>query len=205
MDIVDVLIRSVTGYLLMLPGLMLYFWCLMKRKKEKQTWVHLLTVYIFCYYLMGIWTMTGIHAFKSFSPVFTFLPFVDMIHGPVDTVLNVILFIPLGLFLPLLYEEYHRLHRVALTGLLLSLLIESAQMFGMGITDINDLITNTAGACLGYGLFAMLSKCVKREWLMKCLAHHVCAYRQVLFFVLYSFALMISLQPHLLHAMYHPN
>ena len=27
--------------------------------------------------------------------------------------------------------------------------IEIIQMFGMGITDINDLITNTGGACFG--------------------------------------------------------
>ena len=40
----------------------------------------------------------------------------------------------------------------------LSLAIELTQMFGLGITDVNDLMTNTAGACLGLFLYRAVWK-----------------------------------------------
>lgn len=44
--------------------------------------------------------MTGIGKLKEFAPRIVFIPFVDVVSGPVDTVLNVVLFVPLGLFSP---------------------------------------------------------------------------------------------------------
>jgi glycopeptide antibiotics resistance protein len=37
-----------------------------------------------------------------------------------------------------------------LTGFLFSLAVEIVQMFSGGHSDINDLMTNTAGACIGF-------------------------------------------------------
>lgn len=120
MSITDILIRSISGYVFVLPGVLLYFGYLMRRKK--QTLVHFVASIVFCYYLVGI------HAFKAFSPRLVLVTFVDMISGPVDTTLNVILFIPLGFFLPLLYKKYNRVNRVALTGFLFSISIEIVQI-----------------------------------------------------------------------------
>lgn len=92
-----------------------------------------------------------------------FFLFLDMISGPMDSILNVILFFPLGFFLPLLYKKYNRISSVGLTGFLFSLFIEIVQMFGRGSTDINDLITNTLGACLGYVIYKLLAKQNKKE------------------------------------------
>ena len=86
MSITDILIRSISGYVFVLPGVLLYFGYLMRRKK--QTLVHFVASIVFCYYLIGIFTMVGIHAFKAFSPRLVLVPFVDMISGPVDTTLN---------------------------------------------------------------------------------------------------------------------
>lgn len=88
-----------------------------------------------------------------------------MIRGPVDTVLNVVLFVPLGLFLPILYKRFEKIWKVALAGFLISLSVEIVQMFGCGSTDINDLMTNTIGACLGYFVFLLLNKIVSKPWL----------------------------------------
>ncbi|MCG4604761.1 VanZ family protein, partial [Faecalibacterium prausnitzii] len=63
-----------------------------------------------------------------------------------------------GFFLPLLYKKYHHIKTVVLTGFLFSLSVEIVQMFGWGSTDINDLIINTAGACLGYLIYYLVSK-----------------------------------------------
>ncbi len=72
--------------------------------------------------------MTGIGKLKPFSPELVLVPFRDMAAGPVDTALNVVLFVPLGLFLPLLYDGFGRVGRVALTGVLFSLTNEIVQM-----------------------------------------------------------------------------
>lgn len=146
--------------------------------------------------------MTGIHAFKSFSPRIVLIPFLDMISGPVDTILNVILFIPLGFFLPLLYEKYNKINRIGLTGFLFSISIEIVQMFGMGSTDINDLITNTVGTCLGYCIYKLLAKITQKELCEKFRANRINDYIEVLFFALYSFAVMVTIQPIIIHKLF---
>lgn len=161
MSITDILIRSLSGYIFVVLGIVLYFWCL-KKSEKKQTPIHIATVFVFCYYLIGILTMTGIGKLKSFSPEIVLIPFLDMISGPIDTVLNIVLFVPLGFFLPLLYKKYSRISNIALTGFLFSLSIEIVQMFGRGLTDINDLITNTAGASLGYFIYKWFIRIVRK-------------------------------------------
>lgn len=200
MSISDILIRSIAGYIFVLPGVLLYFGYLMKTKK--QMLIHFVVSMVFCYYLIGIFTMVGIHAFKTFSPRIVLVPFADMISGPVDTVLNVILFIPLGFFLPLLYKKYNRVNRIVLTGFLFSISIEIVQMFGMGSTDINDLITNTVGTCLGYYIYKVLFKLVQNESCVKFKADGINDYIEVLFFVLYSFAVMVTIQPFMIHKLF---
>ncbi|AIQ44378.1 teicoplanin resistance protein VanZ [Paenibacillus sp. FSL R5-0912] len=71
-------------------------------------------------------------------------------------VLNVIMFMPFGVYLPLLHKKIESLKSVAYYGFLFSLSIEILQMviritLGNGrSTDINDLIANTVGALVGY-------------------------------------------------------
>lgn len=200
MSISDILIRSISGYVFVIPGLLLYFGYL-KRHGKGQTPLHIAAAFVFCYYLIGILTMTGIHAFKPFSPRIVLIPFRDMINGPLDTILNVVLFLPLGFFLPLLYEKYNKMNMVALAGLSLSAVIEATQMFGMGATDINDLITNTVGACLGYCVYKSLSKLTKK-FCAKFQANRINAHIEVLFFELYSFVIMVTIQPFIIRKLF---
>lgn len=194
MLMIDILIRSISGYVFIVPGVFLYFWYLGKTGK-KQTIHHIVTAGIFCYYLTGILTMTGIGKLKPFAPRFQFIPFVDMIRGPVDTILNVILFFPLGFFLPLLYKKYNRIGRIVFIGFLFSLAVELVQMFGIGATDINDLITNTVGVCLGYVVYQLFFKTVRKEFCKKFWACNINEDTEVLFFAVYSFVIMITVQP----------
>ena len=75
-----------------------------------------------------------------------------------NTLLNILLFVPLGFLLPAIWEEYDSLKKVLLIGLGLSFMIEILQIFTFRLTDIDDLITNTAGAILGYCLLNVLYK-----------------------------------------------
>lgn len=201
MSITDILIRSLSGYIFVIPGILLYFWCL-KKSEKKQTSIHIATVFVFCYYLIGILTMTGIGKLKSFSPEIVLIPFLDMISGPIDTVLNIVLFVPLGFFLPLLYKKYSRISNIALTGFLFSLSIEIVQMFGRGSTDINDLITNTIGASLGYFIYKWFMRIARKEVLAKFQNNKINDEIEVLFFIAYSFVIMVTIQPFVISSLF---
>lgn len=200
MSITDILIRSMGGYVFVLLIIMIYFICLYKLKR-KQSVAHIIVSLIFCYYLIGILTMTGIHEFKTFSPNIDLVPFAGMISGPLEAILNIILFIPLGFFLPLLYKNYNNIGKVALNGFILSLFIELIQMFGMGVTDINDLITNTVGTCLGYVIYKLISKLIL-NWDGKVKAVDINDYVEVLFFTAVSVLIMVTIQPWIMHAFF---
>jgi glycopeptide antibiotics resistance protein len=71
---------------------------------------------------------------------------------------NIIMFIPLGIFLPLLNNKYHSFKKVILTAALCSLSIESIQFISMSFgiyrfVDIDDVILNTFGATIGFALY----------------------------------------------------
>lgn len=67
---------------------------------------------------------------------------------------NVCLFIPTGIILPILYKRLDRFWKVLLTGAGMSLAIEVIQLLLPGsVTDIDDLILNTAGVAIGYGIY----------------------------------------------------
>lgn len=190
-----------SGYVLVIPALIVYFIILSKRGK-KQSLLHIIASFVFCFYLFGILTMTGLWWFKSFSPRIVLIPFVDMIRGPVDTILNVILFIPLGFFLPILYKRYVKIGKVALTGFLISLSVEIFQMFDCGRSDINDLITNTAGACLGFLIYKLISKVVPKRSTTVFHAESIQEYIEIAFYWIYSLVVMITIQPIIFHALF---
>lgn len=90
-------------------------------------------------------------------------------------VLNIIMLIPFGVYLPLLNDKVDSVRKAAKYGFFLSLLIEILQLIievtvGSGRTaDINDLIANALGAAVG---FLIIKKLVKIK-LFKVLAAKV--------------------------------
>jgi hypothetical protein len=75
-----------------------------------------------------------------------------------DMLQNIVVFLPLGFLLPLVARVRSAL-RVLIYGFLLSLAIETVQLVqsqignGGHVADINDLLANTLGAFVGYGIF----------------------------------------------------
>lgn len=106
---------------------------------------------IFCLYLAVMGALVGLPSitYIRFGPNVNLIPFAGM---GIHTLLNVLLFVPFGFALPCFWQDRRHLGKVALEGFLLSLLIELLQIFTFRATDINDLITNTLGAVVGYGL-----------------------------------------------------
>lgn len=152
-------IRALRGYVFLIPILIGYFLLLIVfRRKQKP--LHIATCFVFSFYLFFIIAATGIGntAELSFSPEILMIPFRDIVVAPLHFTLNIVAFIPFGVFLPLLYKRYSHFGKVALAGFLFSLCIELVQMFGWGATEIDDLIANTLGVCLGHISYCLMKK-----------------------------------------------
>lgn len=75
----------------------------------------------------------------------------------INIVGNIVAFMPMGFLLPLVSERMIKWSKVMMTALLATLTIEIVQYaFGVGVTDIDDVILNMAGAGAGYLLSMIL-------------------------------------------------
>lgn len=128
------------------------------KKRQKVTWQCLpellFTIYsVAALRITGIWGMSfHLDSWKNFN----LIPFVG--SSLMMVFLNLLLFVPLGLLLPIVFRSYRENgKKVLLTGFLLSLAIELLQLFGGRFSEIDDLIINTAGTMVGYGLYACVT------------------------------------------------
>ena len=78
--------------------------------------------------------------------------------------LNILLFVPFGYLLPLLWKRADRWWKVVLCGFVLSLLIELTQLVThLGMFDLDDLMNNSLGVFLGWDCFCTaLRRMLKR-------------------------------------------
>lgn len=76
----------------------------------------------------------------------------------VNLVGNVVMFVPWGFGLVLLWRRNQNIPAIAAHSLLLPLFIETAQLFIGRSVDIDDIILNFAGGCLGAGIYFPLRK-----------------------------------------------
>lgn len=75
-------------------------------------------------------------------------------NNNVETLANILIFIPIGWMLYLLLRS---LWRTMFAGLALVLLIELTQyVFRLGITDVVDVMTNMTGILVGFLIFALI-------------------------------------------------
>ena len=70
---------------------------------------------------------------------------------------NVAMFIPSGIVLPIIYKRLDSFVKVILVGGSISLCIEIIQLpFSVRASDVDDLILNTVGVTIGYGIYALI-------------------------------------------------
>lgn len=98
------------------------------------------------YVLVGLPNVTYIRAELNLN----LLPFAGMLDDWKNSILNILLFLPLGIMLPLLWSNFRNTGKTILFGFAMSLAIELLQILTFRATDVNDLITNTLGAYLGF-------------------------------------------------------
>ena len=81
-----------------------------------------------------------------------------------NIILNICMFVPFGLLLPMGLKWFRKCYRTYVAGFLFSLFIELSQMiFKIGIFEPDDLLDNTLGAIIGFGLFLVLFKLYAKE------------------------------------------
>ena len=123
-------------------------------------------------YLAAVYNVAGAPELPYLYPRLNInlIPFWDITNGVsaylINSGLNILLFIPLGFILPLLWKEFRSRKAIGVTGFLVSLGIELAQLLNYRISDVDDLIMNTLGALLGYALLMLLSR-KKKELLIQ--------------------------------------
>ena len=76
-------------------------------------------------------------------------------EAAINIIGNISMFIPTGVIMPILYKRLDCFWKVLLAGAGLSFVIEVIQLLFPGsVTDIDDLILNTLGVAVGYGIYA---------------------------------------------------
>lgn len=80
-----------------------------------------------------------------------------------EIILNVAIFIPFGIYVCMLKEEWSFIKKVT-PIFITSLAFETLQyIFALGASDITDLIGNTLGGIIGIAVFMLLSKILKHK------------------------------------------
>lgn len=125
------------------------------RWNKGRTW-HLIWSHIFILYLYmaldaagggGLWDIGYYDSVIRVEEI-NLIPFQS--EGAMTYILNIIMFMPLGFLLPLLWEQYEKIARVIAAGAGFSFLIEVGQLFNRRKTDIDDLLMNVIGTILGF-------------------------------------------------------
>ncbi|MDL2217149.1 VanZ family protein [Christensenellaceae bacterium OttesenSCG-928-M15] len=116
-------------------------------------------------------------------------------------IMNIVLFLPLGFFLPLLFQGKNKFRSAALHGFLFSFAIETSQLFNLRTTDIDDLIANSLGAMLGFFLYRLL---FRRKTFLSFLTTGENAYtkREPALIIVFLFLLRFFLMPLLYEIVY---
>lgn len=81
-----------------------------------------------------------------------------------NIILNICMFVPFGILLPLCIKRCRRWWKAYLVGFLFTLFIEGIQLVtGRGIFELDDLLGNTTGTMIGYGIFSLLFFCYQKK------------------------------------------
>ena len=96
-------------------------------------------------------------------------------------ILNIILFVPMGVLLPCVFKKAEPFWVTALLSLGATLTIEMIQIFLPGRAfDIDDVLFNAIGAVLGYAFYAAFTRIFKQKKRKKCEIAVVCAVLAIL-------------------------
>jgi len=132
---------------------------LMSKAREKMTFFKLITIVSLGVYIMSVLHLTlfPITVHSNLAPWLSALNWIPILTIDIKTfMLNIIMFVPLGVYFYLAFSHEKTIKQVAVYSLVGSVLLESTQLVirivlasGRSV-DVNDLIANTLGGIVGY-------------------------------------------------------
>lgn len=147
-------IETAAASAILIPILFLYQIFIFHNIKKTAAYIIFILYLTAMCFLVGFPSVAGIKIAWSYN----FIPLYGMLTDITNSYLNVLLFIPLGIFVPCLWPEYRSMMKTVGLGLMTSLGIEILQIFTFRATDINDVITNVAGTMIGYLIGRLIIK-----------------------------------------------
>ena len=166
--------------LLVLPAALLWRFFAVRRLRERgdrTTRLHEAGVLILVLFVVGLlsqavlpqfqWGPEGLHLVQTGEASRNLIPFRvffdawrELGQGNTQPLLvsvlgNIGMFVPVGLLAPLLWRWPSSLGAALGAGFSLSLFIEAVQLFLPRAADVDDLILNTLGALLGWGIYRL--------------------------------------------------
>lgn len=132
--------------------------------------------FLFCLYLLlliyllffseawgrSLWGDTYQYNLVPFREIRRYIEYAHQIgelRAVVNLMGNVVGFIPFGFCFPALWERHKSFWKTALVSFELSLVIEVSQLIlRAGSCDVDDVILNTLGGCIGYGIYRAVAR-----------------------------------------------
>lgn len=177
------IIFTIQSWYVLGPVSVLGLICLMSwvyRQKRKITITQLgvlisFGIYLLCdIHLVFFPIEVNIGPYANQTPWYKTINFIPILTLDVTTfLLNIVMLIPFGMYIPFLSKSATSVKKVAKLGFMLSLSLEMMQLLirvtlGNGrSTDINDLLANTAGAVIGFLIVEKLFKITRLKNMFK--------------------------------------
>ena len=149
-----------------LPALIVFL--LLRRYAHKNELVYplkkLSMILLFALYVFMVFDVTGagtIYEIGKYPELIrweeiSLVPFAS--GGALTHVLNIIMLMPLGILVPLIWPQARSLKAVLGCGFLFSVLIECSQLLNRRNSAVDDLLMNTLGAVMGYLLYLLFAR-----------------------------------------------
>ncbi|HLL93803.1 MAG TPA: VanZ family protein [Spirosoma sp.] len=134
----------------------------MKEKSKVNNVTNRLTKVLFIIYLIALYWILLLKLGVQFSYMANrkanLIPFNEPLILTSENILNVVIFVPLGIYSGILVKRWTFSEKLLLF-FLLSLTIEGLQyILRLGAFDVTDIITNTLGGIIGFMIFKGLEK-----------------------------------------------
>lgn len=162
----------------------------------KITWILFLL-----YFIALIWILLfklGVRFSYMGNRELNLIPFREYVlyDGRIDrpgTILNILIFIPLGIYIAILKSNWHTGKKI-FACLLFSLAIESLQyLLAIGAFDITDVITNTTGGIIGIAIYHLLKKILNNQMAHRLI--NLLAAAGTIFMIVILFLLKMNMLP----------
>ncbi len=150
------------------------------RKKQKN-WLREGVMLLFSLYCVSIFSQTIIPNFtitdgriilhtataysrSNFTPLNTILLFYNQLNGPLANIAfynlagNIVLFIPFGFFIPLLWPKFRGWVNMHVVAFLIPLFIECTQYFIGRSIDVDDVLLNAIAIVIGFVLYKVMQR-----------------------------------------------